>query len=200
MDTKYYFTGTTIVTGFYNTEDHEVIPTGATECTVEERDAACEAQQLSGKILCITGGKIDPQTPPMIPADWDGTKWVYNIDAIRAAKLRDISAAYIAERTTTNKGIMSATLSEIIDCRESDVINIFNLVTLLEAQGATVYFYKIKDNTDVVCSVAEIKAVLAELIAALLSMWTMKQELIAQVNAATTAEDIQAIKWTWAQN
>ena len=57
MDTKYYFTGTTIVTGFYNTYDHSVIPDGATECTIEERDAAIEAQS-SGKILCITAGKI----------------------------------------------------------------------------------------------------------------------------------------------
>ena len=77
MDTKYYFTGTTIVTGFYNTEDHSTIPDGATECTIEERDAACEAQS-SGKILCITGGKIDPQTPPDVASDWDGAKWVAN--------------------------------------------------------------------------------------------------------------------------
>ena len=77
MDTKYYFTGTTIVTGFYNTEDHPVIPSGATECTVEERDAAIEAQS-SGKILCITAGKINPQTPQAIASDWDGEKWVAN--------------------------------------------------------------------------------------------------------------------------
>ena len=60
MDTKYYFTGTTIVTGFYNTEDHPVIPSGATECAVEERDAAIEEQAL-GKILCIENGKIVPR-------------------------------------------------------------------------------------------------------------------------------------------
>ena len=85
----------------------------------------------------------------------------------------------------------------VIDCRESDVLNIQSLVTLLEAQGTTEYFYKLKDNSSVDCSVTQIKTVLTELIAALLSMWQLKQALTEQVNAATTAEEIQAIKWEW---
>jgi len=139
------------------------------------------------------GGKIPSVTK-------SGVEWSDNLDAMRAAKLVEISSAYITERTTANKGITSATLGKIIDCRESDILNISNLVTLLEAQGVTSYFYRIKDNTDVDCTVDQIKAVLAELIAALLSMWTLKQSLIAQVNAAKTAEEISAISWAWAQN
>ena len=73
--TRYYFTGTTVVDGFYNTDDHTAIPDGATECTLEERDAAIEAQS-NGKVLCIYGGKISPQTPFPVEADWDGEKWV----------------------------------------------------------------------------------------------------------------------------
>ena len=131
---------------------------------------------------------------------WNGSVWVDDIDALRAAKLAEISAGYTAERTTANKGIISAALGKAIDCRESDVLNIQNLVTLLEASGTTTYFYKLKDNTDVDCTVAQIKVVLTEMIAALLSMWTLKQTLTEQVNAATTAEEIQAIKWEWTQS
>lgn len=131
---------------------------------------------------------------------WNGSAWVDDLDALRAAGLSEISAAYIAERTTANKGVTSTALGgAVIDCRESDVLNIQNLITLLEAQGATAHFYKIKDNSDINCSVSQIKTVLTELIAALLSMWQLKQALTEQVNAATTAEEIQAIKWEWAQ-
>ena len=32
---------------------------------------------------------------------------------------------------------------------------------------------------------------------ALLSMWQLKQTLTEQIDAATTAEEIQTIKWEW---
>ena len=132
---------------------------------------------------------------------WNGSEWVDDIDALRAAKLAEISGRYIAERTTANKGITSTALGgAVIDCRESDVLNIQNLVTLLEAQGATDYFYKLKDNTSVDCTVAQIKVVLTEMIAALLSMWTLKQTLTEQVKSATTAAEVRAVTWAWSQS
>ena len=60
IDMRVFFTGTETVEGFYNDEDHAVIPEGAVEITVEERDAALEAQAL-GKILCVENGKIVPR-------------------------------------------------------------------------------------------------------------------------------------------
>lgn len=57
---RVYFTGTEIVEGFFNDEDHAVIPEGAVEITVEERDAALE-EQARGKILCVENGKIVPR-------------------------------------------------------------------------------------------------------------------------------------------
>ena len=57
---RVFFTGTETVEGFYNDEDHEVIPEGAVEITVEERDAALEEQAV-GKILCVENGKIVPR-------------------------------------------------------------------------------------------------------------------------------------------
>ena len=131
---------------------------------------------------------------------WSGSAWVDDIDALKVAKLAEISVAYIAERTTANKGITSATLGNAIDCRESDVLNISNLVTLLEASGTATYFYKLKDNTDVDCTVAQIKVVLTEMIAALLSMWTLKQTLTEQVKSAATAAEVRAITWAWSQS
>ena len=97
METKYYFTGKTSVTGFYNTEDHAVVPEGAMECTLEERDAAIEAE-ANGKILCITNGKINPQDPPSVLSYWNGTEWVADvvghnrhIDELRVAAYREES-------------------------------------------------------------------------------------------------------------
>ena len=57
---RVFFTGTEIVEGFFNDEDHAVIPEGAVEITVEERDAALE-EQARGKILCVENGKIVPR-------------------------------------------------------------------------------------------------------------------------------------------
>ena len=141
------------------------------------------ASEYANKIPTVKSGKVT---------------WIDDMDTLRSAKSLEISAAYISERTTTNKGITSAALGgAIIDCRESDVLDIQNLITLLEAQGATEYFYKLKDNSNVECTVAQIKTVLTELIAALLSMWQLKQTLTDQINSATTAEEIQAVKWEW---
>lgn len=78
MGIKYFFTGDSLVTGFYNTEAHTAIPEGATECTQEERDAAIEAE-ANGKILCITDGKISPQDPPSILSFWNGTEWAADV-------------------------------------------------------------------------------------------------------------------------
>ena len=60
IDMRVFFTGTETVEGFYNDEDHAVIPEGAVEITVEERDAALE-EQARGKILCVENGKIVPR-------------------------------------------------------------------------------------------------------------------------------------------
>lgn len=202
--TKYYFTTKTDadeVAGFYNNADHETIPDGALETTKEEIDAACEVQAHAGKRICVTNGVIELRTAPSRSHYWKSGKWGFALDNAKASKLREITAAYTAERTTENKGISSKALGgAVIDCRESDVLNIQNLVTLLEAQGKSEYFYKLKDNTSVDCTVAQIKTVLTELTAALLSMWQLKQTLTEQIDAATTAEEIQAIKWEWAQS
>ena len=144
------------------------------------------APEYANKIPTVKSGKVT---------------WSDDMETLRSAKSSEISAAYISERTTANKGIASTALGgAVIDCRESDVQNIQNLITLLETQGAAEYFYKLKDNSSVDCTVAQIKTVLTELITALLSMWQLKQTITEQINAATTAEEIQAIKWEWTQN
>ena len=85
----------------------------------------------------------------------------------------------------------------MIDCREKDVTNIINLLAILDGDGITDYFYKLKDNSRKPCTTEQIREVLSELRKAILSMWTLNDSLGAQVNAATTAEEIQAIKWEW---
>ena len=60
IDMRVFFTGTETVEGFYNDEDHAVIPEGAVEITAEERDAVLKEQAL-GKILCVENGKIVPR-------------------------------------------------------------------------------------------------------------------------------------------
>ena len=131
---------------------------------------------------------------------WNGSAWVDDLDAVKSAKRAEIAARYIAERTTVNAGITSETLGKVIDCRESDVLNIGNLITILEAEGTEKHFYKVKDNTDVDCTLADIQAVLVELIKALMSMWTLKQTYITQIDAATTADEVAAISWSWTQS
>ena len=64
---RVFFTGTETVEGFYNDEDHAVIPEGAVEIAVDERDAVLKEQAL-GKILCVENGKIVPR--PITEVEW----------------------------------------------------------------------------------------------------------------------------------
>jgi hypothetical protein len=92
---------------------------------------------------------------------------------------------------------MSSTLGVKIDCRESDVQNIQSLIYYLEANGITEYFYKCYDNTEIPCTLTQMKAVLAELIAGMLAMWGLKNTLTKQIDACTKASEIEVITWSW---
>jgi hypothetical protein len=122
---------------------------------------------------------------------------VESLDTLKAQKKAEIKAAYQNERVTGYKGIMSSTLGVKIDCRESDVQNIQSLIYYLEANGITEYFYKCYDNTEIPCTLTQMKAVLAELIAGMLSMWGLKNALTKQIDNCTTVEQVDAITWNY---
>lgn len=165
------------------TEDFpDIIPDNAELFDYVLGDSVFKADQYRGKILTVTAGVAS---------------WADDIEAAKQEKLAEISTAYTAERTTRNKGIISVTLGAEIDCRESDITNISSLITYLTATGVAEYFYKCRDNSEIPCTVEQIKSVLTELITAQLSMWTVKQTLSKAVETATTAAEIQAITWQW---
>jgi len=119
------------------------------------------------------------------------------LDELKAAKLAEIKEDYSTERSVRNKGIDSLTLGVKIDCREKDVLNIQSIVYVYDATGMAPSFYKAYDNSQVPATGEDFKAVLTELIAAQLAMWQHKNELSGQVLAATTAEQVKSIKWSW---
>ena len=131
------------------------------------------------------------------PCTWDGAKWVVDIDLMKAAKLEEIKAEYEAERTTRNKGIDSVTLGAKIDCREKDVNNITAIVYVYEKTGVAPNFYKTYDNKEVPADGETFQRVLIELIMEQNKIWSHKDELENKINAATSVEQIKAIKWSW---
>jgi len=125
------------------------------------------------------------------------TAGLESLDTLKDQKKAEIKAAYQNERVTGYKGIMSSTLGVKIDCRESDVQNIQSLIYYLEANGITEYFYKCYDNTEIPCTLTQMKAVLAELIAGRLSMGGLKNALTKQIDNCTTVEQVEAIIWNY---
>lgn len=131
------------------------------------------------------------------PCIWNGTKWVLDTETLKKDKLREIKAEYEAERTTRNKGLDSAVLGVKIDCREKDVDNITALVYVYEKTGVAPNFYKTYDNKEVPADGETFQRVLIELIMEQNKSWSRKDELEKKINAATTPDEIKAIKWSW---
>lgn len=136
----------------------------------------------------------DPDAMEYVDGQW---RHKMTLDELKAANLAEIKEEYLTERSVRNKGIDSLTLGVKIDCREVDVLNIQNIVYVYGETGMAPSFYKTYDNSQVPATGEDFKAVLTELIAAQLAMWQHKNELSGQVAAATTAEQVKSIKWSW---
>lgn len=127
----------------------------------------------------------------------DNNKKQAFLNELKRAKKDEISIAYVIERDETNKGILSPTLSEMIDCRKTDVQNVSTLISALEREGITNFYYKLKNNTMVPCTVSQIKLVYGEMCNELLNIWKRKQELLALIDSASTEEQILSIVWSY---
>ena len=196
---KVYFTQeNNKVLGFYNDEQNKVIPTGAIEITEAIRDTALQAES-TGKCLCVSNNVITPQDYPSVPfSKWDGSKWVNddtNIEKYRQQVKDTINTAYDYERTTKNTGITSIVLNAVIDCRESDVLNMTNVAYMMEQTGVATIDYKCKDNSRKTITLAQLKQVNCELIAAQLGYWQKWDGLKASIDSATTVAQLQDIVW-----
>ena len=195
--TKYYFTARTDadeVAGFYNDADHATIPDGAVETTKEEIDTACEAQANGGKRICVTSGKIDLQTAPSRLHFWKGGKWVLALDDAKSAKLREITAAF--DDSFLNGSFLSTTLGIEVDCRRSgtknDEQNVRGIISRMTRAGVNQIVYKGKTE-EVPATLEQIQQLQYEMEDYASFMYAKKWAAEAKVEAATTAEELNAI-------
>ena len=125
---------------------------------------------------------------------------VESLDTLKIQKKEQIKAAYLAQRTTVNKGITSAVLGKEIDCRESDFVNMKATYDMMTMGGQTALSkgYKCKDNvTYIPCTAAQLGQVVLELGAEITSMWGHQDDLCNRIDACTKVADVEAIEWSW---
>ena len=122
-----------------------------------------------------------------------------SLDALKAQKKAEIKAAYLAQRATVNKGILSATLGKEIDCRESDITDMTIIFNSLVRSGASGLpdGYKCKDDSYVPCTTVQLGKVLDEMTAEIWAMWGHLQELTSAIDACKKAADVEKIVWVF---
>ena len=116
------------------------------------------------------------------------------LDALKKAKLADLGASFderIAGSFTTTHGYH-------MQFDTSDAIKMEGAIKLLEATGATEGYLTQADDTTIYNVPLDVmKAVLMEMMTAFAACHARKQELRAQINAAQTKEDLDAVVISW---
>lgn len=113
---------------------------------------------------------------------------------LKATKIDGLSAAF-GQRV---KGSITTTQGYIMQFDTSDSLKMQGAIQLLEATGQTEgYLTQANDETEYNVPLDTMKAVLIEMMTAFASCHARKQELRAQINAAQTKEDLDAVVISW---
>jgi hypothetical protein len=129
-----------------------------------------------------------------LPADWWDIAPPPSLEEVRAAKLAEISAAY---NTFDATGTVGTSAGYPIQIGQAHVSKLDGAIRFAEMAGASEIYITDADNvTHYGVGLADAKGVLMEQMGAALAAHLKKQNLRAQIEAATTIEQVNAISWT----
>jgi len=119
-------------------------------------------------------------------------KWQIPLEDVKAAKKAEIAAAFDAYIA----GSVMVSLGYPMQFNTRDTLMVRGAIELAQAtEQATLYLTDANDVTHEGVSIAEAQATLMEMMAAFAQAHAKKQELRAQIDAAQTVEDVEAVVW-----
>ena len=119
-------------------------------------------------------------------------KWQIPLEDVKATKKHEITAAFDAHIA----GSVMVTLGYPMQFDTRDTLMVRGAIELAQAtEQATLYLTDANDVTHEGVSITEAQAALMEMMAAFAQAHAKKQELRAQIEAATTLSDVEAVEW-----
>ena len=114
------------------------------------------------------------------------------LDEAKVAKKAEIAAAFDAHVS----GSVAVSLGYPMQFDTRDTLMVRGAIELAQAvDQATLYLTDANDVTHEGVSITEAQAALMEMMAAFAQAHAKKQELRAQIDAAQTVEDVEAVSW-----
>jgi hypothetical protein len=128
-----------------------------------------------------------------LPEGWSDSSPPPTLEEAKAAKLAEISAAY---NTFDAAGTVRTSAGYPIQIGQAHVSKLDGAIRFAEMAGASEIYITDADNvTHYDVSLADAKGILMEQMGAALAAHLKKQTLRAEVDAAVTVEDVEAIAW-----
>jgi hypothetical protein len=128
-----------------------------------------------------------------LPDDWWDIAPPPTLEEAKAAKLAEISAAYSEFDAI---GTVGTSAGYPIQAGQAHVSKLDGAIRFAEMAGASeIYITDAENATHYAVSLADAKGVLMEQMGAALAAHLKKQTLRAQVEAAGTVEDVEAVVW-----
>ena len=114
------------------------------------------------------------------------------LDSLKAAKLAEINAAFaVAEQT----GHELSSLGFEVDANETANRNVEGLIKVLSATGETETYFCDYNNQMQAVTLEQLKTIQLEIIGYGQRLYQKKWLLREAVNAAATAEEVEAVQW-----
>jgi len=148
-----------------------------------------------------------PEGVSIFPTDEEATffedgkfirKNIYKVDEHKSRLKSLIHKQCKEEMESKNVGIDSISIGAKIDCREFDVTRVDQVINLHEFKDATdetMVSYILHNNSQKQVKLSQMKGAKHEMVENLMSMLYYKHSLYAQIEQATTKEELDLIAW-----
>ena len=178
----------TMRTGLAGMTDSELAGIGVYPATVV-KPVLSEGQYYGAYAVEIEG---DHATATYAVLDYSPAEIAGMLAGAKAAKKQEIAAAF----DTHIAGSVMVTLGYPMQFDTRDTLMVRGAIELAQAtEQATLYLTDANDVTHEGVSIAEAQAPLMEMMVAFAAAHAKKQELRAQIDAAQTVEDVEAVAW-----
>lgn len=164
-----------------------------------DRNKQAYAYEIENPLFTCDEKEWQPYSTKTLGKDYDITEKGFldiepTIEELKEAKRAEINSARDEARKTEGAEY-DGDIFDVDEVSQSNILAQIKVAELLQDQEAT-YIYRSKTNKDHLLTVSELQGLGLAIAQKVNAIYAKSWELKAEVDQATTAEEIEAIKWT----